>query len=135
MFDGERGISHVLSVLLLVIVAFGVGILLYNFVMETMKNVTENPSAQPFRLLIENVAINDTCMTVYIRNSLNRDVTIDRVYMDNVPCDVLPSNSKLVIPKNSVEAVYIPGSYNRGALYEIKIIFTSGHTILHIERY
>jgi hypothetical protein len=89
MFDGERGISPVLSVLLLVIVVFGVGILLYNFVMGTMRNVTENPSAQPFRLLIENVAINDTCMTVYIRNSWTRDVIIDRVYIDNVPCDAL----------------------------------------------
>ena len=135
MFDRKSGISPVLSVLLLVIVAFGAGILLYNFVMGTMRNVTETPSAQPFRLIIENVAFNDTCMTVYIRNSWSRDVVIDRVYIDNVPCDVLPFNSKLVIPKNSVEGVYIPGSYKRGALYEIKIVFTSGHTLFSIERY
>ena len=135
MFDGKRGVSVVLSVLLLVIITFVIGIFLYSFIMGIIANETENLSPQPFRLFIENVAINDTCMTVYIRNSWNRDVIIDRVYVDNEPREVVPSDSELIIPKNSVGEVYIPGSYTRGALYEIKIICASGYTLVSTKRY
>lgn len=135
VFTEKRAVSAVLSVLLLVITTLGVGILLYNFVMETIGNVTEPPTAQPFSLFIENVAINNTCITVCIRNSRNENVIVKRVYVDNEPCDFLPYNNKVIIPKNSTGKVYIPGSYNRGALYEVKLTFTSGLTLLSIQRY
>lgn len=124
-----------LSVLLLVIITFAVGILLYTFVMGIVGNVTETLSVQPFSLFIENVNINDTCITVYIRNSSNKNVIIKKVYVNNEPCDFLPSNSKITIPKNSTGKVYIPGSYTRGALYEFKIICTPGYTLTSVVRY
>ena len=135
VFTGKRAVSPVLSVLLLVVITFSVGILLFNFVMGTVGNVTEPPSAQPFSLSIGNVAINSTCITVYIRNSCNKDVTVDEVYVNNEPRDVLSLNSKVVVAKNSTGKVYIPGSYTGGALYEIKIICTSGYTLLSMKRY
>jgi flagellin-like protein len=135
VLNGQRAVSPVFSVLLLVLITFSVGIFLYNFVMGTMGNVTEPPTAQPFSLFIEHVSINNTCITVHIRNSYNKDVTIDRAYVNKEPRDILPLNSKVVIPKNSTGEVYIPGSYNKGALYEVKIISTSGNTLLSIQRY
>jgi len=133
VLDGQKAVSRALSVLLLVLITFGFGILLYNFVMGIVENATE--TSQPFSSFIENVAINDTCMTVYIRNSRNRDVTIDKVYINKEPRDFLPLNSKVIIAKNSTGKVYIPGSYNKGALYEIKIICSSGYALLSIQRY
>jgi hypothetical protein len=133
VLDGQKAVSRALSVLLLVLITFGFGILLYNFVMGIVENATE--TSQPFSSFIENVAINDTCMTVYIRNSRNRDVTIDRVYINKEPRDFLPLNSKVIIAKNSTGKVYIPGSYNKGALYEVKIICGSGYGLLSIQRY
>lgn len=135
VFDGQRAVSPVLSVLLLVVITFSVGIFLYNFVMGTMENVTEPSSGQPFSLFIENVVINDTCITVYVRNSCNKDVTIDKVYVDNEPRDVLPLDSKVIIPKNSTGKVYIPGLYYRGASYQVKIICASGCTLVSVQRY
>lgn len=135
VFNGRRAVSPVFSVLLLVIITFGVGILLYNFVMGTMGNVIESSPAQPFSLFIENVVFNNTCITVYVRNSWNKDVVVDRVYVDNELRDVLLSNNEVIIPKNSTGKVCISGSYNRGALYEIKIICTSGYTLFSMQRY
>lgn len=135
IFNGQKAVSSVLSVLLLVIITFGVGIFLFNFVMGTMENVTEGSSTQPFNLFIENIAINDTCITVSVRNSWNRDATIDNVYVNNKPREVIYSNNKETIPENSAAEIYIPGSYSKGTRYEIKLICTSGHTLLSMQRY
>lgn len=134
ILDGEGAVSPVLSVLLLVLITLGVGILLYNFVMGTVRNVTEKVSPQPFSSLsIENMSINSTCITVYIRNSSNRDFTIDRVYVNDQPHDIPPLT--VLIPKNSTWKVYIPGSYTIGTSYNVKITFTSGHTLMYLKRY
>jgi hypothetical protein len=101
--------------------------------MGTVENTTD--TSQPFRLFIENVVINDTCMTVYIRNPGNREITVDKAYVNKEPCSILCFNNKATIPKNCTGKVYIPGSYSKGALYEIRIVCTSGSTLLSIQRY
>lgn len=137
MLKGQRAISPVLATLLLVLITFAVGILLYAFVSGTVMNLTTTESTQqPFSLLIENVAINNTCITVYVRNSRSQDAFIERTYVNNEPHDIFNAvNNKVVIPKNSLAQVYILGSYTAGTLYEIKLIFSSGSSLSSMKRY
>ena len=137
MLKGQRAISPVLATLLLVLITFAVGILLYAFVSGTVMNLTTNESTQqPFSLLIENVAINNTYITVYVRNSRSQDAFIERAYVNNEPHDIFNTvNNKVVVPKNSVAQIYILGSYTAGTLYEIKLILSSGSGLSSIKRY
>jgi len=136
IFDGERAVSPVLSVSLLVLITFSAGILLYNFVIGTVGSVTEKLSPQPFSLFIKNVSINNTCITVYIRNSGNNDATIDSAYVNDEPRDILPlTNNKVLVPKGLTGKVYILGSYTVGTSYNVKLVFTSGHTLTSLNRY
>lgn len=131
--NGQRAMSTVLSVSLLILIAISFAILLYNFVTGMVENVTETSSVQPFSLSIDNISINDTSMTVYIQNLRNNDATIDKVYVNNEPREV-SFNSK-VIPKGSTLKINISGYYTCGTLYEVKIVFTSGYTVLSMQRY
>ena len=56
----EKAISPVLSVLLMVLIVFILGIVLFNFITGLIENFTEPDSTQPFSLYIENVYINET---------------------------------------------------------------------------
>jgi flagellin-like protein len=137
MLRGQRAISPVLATLLLVIITFAVGILFYAFTSGMVMNLTSNESTQqPFSLLIENVNINNTCITVYLRNSRSQDVFVERAYVNEAPHDLFNAvNNKVVIPKNSLAQVYILGSYSAGTLYEIKLALSSGSSLTSMKRY
>jgi hypothetical protein len=121
--------------LLLVIIIFVAGILLYNFTIGMVEDLTDS-STTLFSLRIENVNINDTCMTIYVRNSLDYDVAIARVYVNNEPKEIFHfTDSGVIIPKASAGAVQIVGTYVVGSAYNIKLIFTSGNTLMTYVRY
>jgi hypothetical protein len=132
----RRAISAVFSILLMVIITFVAGILLYSFVSGMMENITDSSSNQLFSLRIENVAVNSTCMTVYVGNSLNDDVGVTKVYVNNEPHDLLFSTDKgVIIPESSSGPVYVMGSYTPGGMYDIKVVFHSGQSLITIVRY
>jgi hypothetical protein len=134
-FNCEKAVSAVFSVLLLVIILFVAGILLYNFSMGMVENLTSS-STTPFSLCIENVAVNDTCMTICVGNSLNQDVAVSRVYINNEPKEILLStSSSTTIPKASTGTVQIVDKYAVGCSYDIKLILTSGNTLISYVRY
>jgi hypothetical protein len=80
---GQKAVSQVFSVMLLVVKTLVVGILFYSFVSGIMGNLTKPTSTEPFSLRIDNVAINNTCITVYVRNALDQAVAIDTAYVNN----------------------------------------------------
>jgi flagellin-like protein len=132
----RRAISAVFSILLMIIITFVAGILLYSFVSGMMENITDSSSNQLFSLRIENVAVNSTCMTVYVGNSLNDDVGVTKVYVNNEPHDLLFSTDKgVIIPESSSGPVYVMGSYTPGGMYDIKVVFHSGQSLITIVRY
>jgi hypothetical protein len=134
--NGQKAVSQVLSVMLLVVITVAVGIIFYSFVTGMVGNLAKPASTEPFSLRIDNVVMNDTCITVYVRNALDQDVTIDTAYVNNEPHNILPLiDNKVTIPKNSTGKVYIMGSYTAGARYEIKIICTSGFTLYTMQSY
>ncbi len=85
-----RAVSAVFSVLLMVIIIFVAGIFLYNFVSGMMGDLTDSSSNQLFSSRVENVAINNTCLTIHVGNSLNYDVCVTKVYVNNE--DITPSS-------------------------------------------
>jgi hypothetical protein len=120
----------------MVIIIFVAGILLYSFVSGMVENLTDSSSNQLFSLRVENVAVNSTCMTIHVGNSLDRDVAVAKVYVNNEPHDLLFSTgSGVVIPKGSSGPVYVVGSYVPGGLYDIKVVFNSGNSLITIVRY
>jgi len=136
MISEDKAVSHVVSVLLLIMITIIFAIVLYSFVMGGLENIMSKSSTQPFSLSIDGAAINDTCITVYIGNSWDKDVTVDRIYVNKEPRYFLYlNNEEAVIPKNSVGTVYLMGSYAKGATYEIKVVLTSGHTLFYMRRY
>jgi FlaG/FlaF family flagellin (archaellin) len=132
----RRAVSAVFSVLLMVIIVFVAGIFLYNFVSGMMENMTSSTSNQLFSLRIENVAVNNTCMTIHIGNQLNYDVAVTRVYINNEPHDLLFNTGDGVkIPKTASGPVYVTGSYTAGAMYDVKVVFDSGQSLITVVRY
>jgi FlaG/FlaF family flagellin (archaellin) len=137
MLGGQKAVSLVFSVMLLVIITVVVGILFYAFVTGMIGNLTKPASTQPFSLRIDNVVINDTCMTVYIRNSGSQDDRVATVYVNNEPRAFLGTtgSSEAVIPQDSTGKIQIPGSYSSGTRYEIKIILASGFSLFTMGSY
>ena len=136
-FSCEKAVSIVFSVLLMVIVTFIAGIFLYSFVSGMMEDLTDSSSPnQLFSLRIENVALNDTCMTIYVGNWLNEDATVSKVYINNEPKEIFLSTiNGAIIPKASTGAIKIGGKYVIGCSYDIKLIFTSGNSLISYVRY
>jgi hypothetical protein len=96
---------------------------------------TTSSSTTPFSLKIENVLINSTCITIHVGNYLDHDVTVRNVYINDEQCDILLSaGNDAVITSASSDQVYVPGNYIPGA-FNVKLVFTSGNSILTIARY
>jgi hypothetical protein len=120
----------------MVIITFVAGILLYNFVSGMVGNLTDSSSNQLFSLRIENVVMNNTCMTIHVGNSLNDDVSVTKVYVNKEPRDLLFSTSTdVIIPKGSSGPVYVSGPYMAGGMYDIKNVFNSGNSLITVVRY
>lgn len=136
-FNREKAISAVFSVLLMVIITFAAGIILYSFVSGMMENMTDSSSPnQLFSLRIENIAINDTCLTICVGNSCGEDVAVSKAYINNEPKEIFQCvGSSGIIPKCSARAVQIVGTYTAGCSYNIKVIFTSGTSLISYIRY
>lgn len=135
-FGDANAVSRTLSVLLLVIVTFVVGILVHSVVSGMMGNLAKPASTQHFSLIVNNVVINNTCITVYVRNTFNQDVTVVGAYVNNEPRNVLVTTFNVaIIPKNPTGKVQIPDSYTAGSLYDIRIVCSSEFTLSALERY
>jgi flagellin-like protein len=135
MPNNQRAISAVFSSLLLILLIFVAGIFLYNFAMGMVGDLTSS-STTPFSLRIENVAINDTCMTIYVGNWLDQDVAVSKVYVNNEPKGIfLSTDSGVIVPKASTGKVQVMGNYVAGCSYDIKLIFTSGNSLISYVRY
>jgi len=135
MFGEMKAVSAVLSVLLLVVIVFVVGIFFYTGIMGNLEAIMESTSLEPFSLFIGNVAFNRTCMTVHVINSCGRDAVVEVVYVNDEPFEVYCFGGDVVVPGEASGSLYVLGSYTSGCLYEIKIVFSSGYSLYSMARY
>ncbi len=99
-------------------------------------NIASNDSVGPFSLLIENVNINGTCMTIHVGNRLNHEVTVKSAYINDERREFfsLPGNAAS-IPSNSIGILYVNGPFVGGGLYNIKLVFDSVSSVISVARY
>jgi len=119
----------------MIIIIFVLGIVLFNFVIGMIENFTKTDSTQPFSLYIENVNVNETCMTIHIGNRLNHAVSIDKAYINDEKHEILNTKGITSIPCNSTGILYVKGPYSPGGLYNIKLVFNSGQSLIYVARY
>ena len=82
-----------MATLLMIIVTCLVGGVFYYFGMEMIENITSSESMQPFSLCIDTVSFNSTCMQIYVRNGLDRDLGVVEVYVNKRSYDIYISSS------------------------------------------
>ena len=135
MLNNKKAISAVLTTILFVIIILIAAALLYNLVSGDIENFVESSSAQPFKLFIGNVRFNQTCITIHLVNSGERDAIIDKVYINKESRAFNLLDHDLKILANTGKEIYIFGSFTDGCRFEIKIIFESGYSLYTMERY
>ena len=113
MISNKRAVSAVLSTLLFVIIILAAAILLYNLFSGDIENFRESSSAKPFKLFIGNVRFNQTCITIHIINSGERDAIIAKVYINKEPRAFNLLDHDLRISANTKRNLYFRFLYRR----------------------
>ena len=130
-----RGISAAFASLLLVIITCIAGFLLYSFGLGMIEEVTESPSTQPFSLCIETISVNGTCMKIFVRNWLDQQVRVVNVYINDNSYSVFVSGDCVdVIPQNQTRAMHIKGLFTSGCLFNVRVVFDTGYSLLTCTR-
>jgi hypothetical protein len=99
-------------------------------------NIADSDSVKPFSLYIENVSINDTCMTIHVGNRLNHEVSVESAYINDERREFfsLLKNADS-IPSKSTGILYVNGPFVSGGLYDIKLVFNYGGSVISVARY
>ena len=127
----NRAISGIFGVLLLIILTCLVGLVFYAFGIGMIEDITGSDSMQPFSLCIDNISFNSTCMKIYVRNGLDRDLSVVQLFINDKLYEVYTSSSCFdTIPKGSTVPIHVLGIFSDGCMYNIKMIFDSGHSVI-----
>ena len=125
----RRGLSPVVSVLLLILIAVAAAVIIYAwFSGAASKNPTNVPQLYE-RISIDAVKVNPNNVTIYVRNIGSVDVNITSAYlMDAKSNAVLCSNTSLnvKVPAGTVENVTIRGCTLSTGTYVAKVTTKSG---------
>ncbi len=130
--QNKKAITAVMATLLMIIITCLAGAVLYYFGIEMIGNITSSESTQPFSLCIDAISFNSTSMQIYVRNGLDRDLGVVEVYINKKGYDVCVLGSCVdSIPKETTVPIHILGSFSDGCMYNVKIVFDSGHSVLY----
>ena len=116
---------------------FVLGIVLFNFVIGMVEDIAGGDSvSRPFSLVIENVNVNNTCMTIYVGNRLNHAVSVNAAYINDEKREIFGFlGNEALIPSNSTGILHVKGTFVAGGMYNIKLAFNSGNSIIYVVRY
>jgi len=128
----NKAITAVLATLLMIIITCLAGAVLYYFGIEMIENITSSESTQPFSLCIDAISFNSTSMQIYVRNGLDRDLSVVEVYINKKAYDICVFGSCVdLIQKGDIVPIHVLGSFSDGCMYNVKMVFDSGHSILY----
>jgi len=128
----NKAITAVLATLLMIIITCLAGAVLYYFGIEMIENITSSESTQPFSLCIDAISFNSTSMQIYVRNGLDRDLGVVEVYINKKAYDICVFGSCVdLIQKGDIVPIHVLGSFSDGCMYNVKMVFDSGHSILY----
>lgn len=122
----KKATSPGIVALLLVLTTLVAGFFFYNMVSGSIKSMTNNVQEQMEILFLRSVSINATHIESLIGNSGIWAVSIMNAYVN----DQIASLKQIVeIQKDSVEPVYILGTFTRGLTYAVRLVTNFGSPI------
>lgn len=106
-----------ISVLLLTfITAVTAGFLVYPHIMGLIDRMKNAFPAQP--LTLEAVSINETCITLTVRNSGTLNLRIIRICVND---KIYGLAETIVISSGSIKTLQLTGNYVKGNIYKVKL--------------
>jgi hypothetical protein len=122
----KKATSQVFGALLMVIVTLVAGLFFYNMISGSIGSMTKNINEEMETLFLKSVDINSTCITSFIGNSGMWTISIMNAYINDQIANLQQS---VEIGKNSVEPVYILGTFSSGLTYVVKLVSNFGGPI------
>jgi flagellin-like protein len=137
LFRGKRAFSPVIASLILMLIAVAAGVVVYAYVMGWLGGATGAPGGTQGEMQFDSIKIDasDSTVTMYVRNTGSKDLTIDYIYIEgtgyvethaNVTC--MPS-----LPVNTVQSIVVDTtgtvSYTADYSYEVRVTCTDGTTV------
>jgi len=119
----KKATSQAFAALLLVLVTLVAGIFFYNMVSGSIGTMTKNVKEQMEILFLKSVNINSTCITSLIGNNGMWAISIMNAYVND---QIANLQQNVEIGKNSVEPVYILGTFSKGLTYAVKLVSNFG---------
>lgn len=99
----------------------GAGFAFYPYIMGL---ITRMKTTFPSDILFQNAPpeINNTCITIHVRNIGNTCITVTRIYINNQPC----LSENVEIPAKTAKTLYLNGTYWRGVTYTVRLEYSGG---------
>ncbi len=135
----RRGISPVIAVLLLIVIAVAAAVLTYIWVVGYMGSLQQQSGAEQLqeKIKIEAVSYSDNTLTIYVRNIGDVRVNITAAYLIGPQGTVIASNLGLGDGKGVVLApgqvssngditISVTGGLDPGTTYTVKVVTEKG---------
>lgn len=135
LIKNRKAVSAALSTVIFISIMIIAAVLIYLFVNSDIENILDSTSDEPFSVIIGNVAFNRTCITIHIINSGERDVVIEKVYINKELRAFTLIDHDLRVSAGTSKHIYVFGSYNPGSRFDIKVVFESGYSLSTMEKY
>lgn len=117
------------AMLLTFIAAITAGFFVYQFMFSLTDRIKYSFPEQA--LQVKSVIINDTCLTVLVKNSASLNVQIIEAYVNDEKHDLLQN---IIVISRNVGMIYLHGYYTKGETYNIQIIPSLGSPLV-FEKY
>jgi len=122
----RRGVSPVIAVLLLIVIAVTAAVLTYLWVLGYMGTLQQQGGTQQLQEKIKIEAVNET--TVFVRNIGDVSVTVDAIYVLNASGVIARSTGLgTTIDPGLVQSLSLPTvSFEDGVTYIVKVVTEKG---------
>ena len=137
MLRTKRGFSPVIAVLILMLLAVAAGVVVYSYVMGWLGGATGAPGGTQGEIIFDSIKIDasDSTVTMYVRNTGSKDLTIDYIYIEGTGYVETHANVTCTpaLSVNSVQSIVVVTtgtvSYTADYVYEVKVSCTDGTTV------
>jgi hypothetical protein len=117
--------AAVAALMLTFITAITAGFFVYNFISNLTESMKTAFPIQPLRR--ESAYINNTCLTIYIRNYASVNIQIMEAYVNGNTCDL---TENVIISPGTNGILHLYGAYRKGGTYNVEITPSIGSALL-----
>ncbi len=139
----RKAFSPVIASLILMLLAVAAGVVVYGYTMGWIGGATGAPGGTQGEMQFDSIRIDvsDTNVTIYVRNTGSKDLTIDYIYIegtgynasDTANVTVITSLTVNLVREIQVETSTFGPIFIADYSYEIKVVCADGTTISQSE--